>query len=310
MSSIRRHTDTNRTLLAGLDGSRLYTLAEFNSMSEDMKQNLFTNRVQQLKEHFGQDEVQPNTVIPTYAKLKTIHSYVMSHFKYTSDMVAYNKADMWDTEVFRRILICGVLKDDCDGAGSAMLQLAYYVFGFKKDMIYMVACATETNEGHYVTWHQCDDGIYYQIENRVRKPRTVKYMREFGYDYWDYASLTSPMNWKKAKQKVANIIYNTPNNIASDAPEFSFRKALSVDKSKMLVKDWFGFISGTTITVVSVVKDNASELVNTLQSNQHNLSQFIDAKEVGILMVLLSVIGIYLRTVTHKDIDEKRDYDN
>jgi len=150
----------------------------------------------------------------TYELLNKVQIWIMKHFRYESDGYIFNKEDMWSTIVFDLMVLEGIIEDDCDGFGYAIIEFAIRILQINPNRVYRVACAAETGEGHFVTWIKADDGVTYQLENRVRKPRTVKYMHELGYEYWYYSPMDkkhiSKNLWKNAPQKVMNIIYETP----------------------------------------------------------------------------------------------------
>jgi len=147
------------------------------------------------------------------------------------------------------------------------------------------------------------------MENRVQKPRSVKYMRDKGYEYMHYSKMTNVDRWYKADKRAAEIIYNTPSGLASDEAEFTIDKATAITKSKTLVKEWFQIASGSAITAVSVIKSNPEAIATTLSANKSDLSQFIGVEYIGLFVALLGFIGVYLRTITNKDVDNKIDYE-
>jgi hypothetical protein len=134
-------------------------------------------------------------------------------------------------------------------------------------------------------------------------------MRDLGYDYKHYSKMTNVDRWFVAKKRASEIIYNTPNDLASDAPEFTVDKATAITKSKTLVKEWFQVASGSAISVVSVIKNNPEAVASTLSANKADISQFVGAEYVGLFITILGFVGIYIRTITNKDIQHKIDYE-
>ncbi len=251
----------------------------------------------------------------TYKQLVKLQKLMLKHFNYVSDGYQFDEDDMWDTTAWIKWMFAYAqndkFSDDCDGFGYAVLGVLYYVFGYSKAEINRVACRTEppSSDGHFVVWVEAYDNNIYQMENRVKQPRSVKYMRDKGYEYWHYNSMVQTKEWYGAEKKASEIVYNTPNDLESDKPSFSLSKALRVDKSHSLLKEWVTVATGAITTVSSVVTHSGSDIVNTLQANQANLAQFLSPTILGMVMVVLGLLGVVLRTVTFKDIDMKRGYD-
>jgi hypothetical protein len=246
----------------------------------------------------------------SYDQLAKLQTYLLTKFHYVSDDWQFNEDDLWDTTVWAEAILCDdFFDDDCDGFGYAVLGILYYVFGYSRNQLERVACRTETKEGHFVCWVPADTGVIYQMENRVKKPRSVKYMRDLGYEYWHYSKMTNVDRWFNAEKRASQIIYNTPNNLESDKAEFSIAKALRVDKSKHLVKGWFQTVAGVAISIKAMLLSSAGALASTVQMNKHELSQIIDLKYIGLFITLLGILDIYIRTVTNKDVNAKRSID-
>jgi hypothetical protein len=301
-------TEYNRILRTRENLSALFpnwnflSLEEFDKLTNERKKQLFNNRIAELQAFFVVDKSNPNR---SYKTIKTAHQFIMRFFTYTPDEDMFQKADFWDTEGLAKLLICGFIKDDCDGAGYPILELLYRVFLFAKKDLYRVACGTETNEGHFVAWARGSDGYLYQVENRLQEPKSVKFMRNKGYEFWDYSPMTRVDRWFKAESFVSKEIYKTPNDLASDKPKFTLSKAFRIDKSKTLIKNWASVAIGSTVTIVS---QNSRDIVDTLQANESNISKFLDPSTLGIIMTILGLTGVFLRTVTNKDVDEKKEY--
>jgi len=287
---------------------KLYSEQEYAQLTEAERKDMFAERIMELQEYFGITDNTSGTI--SYTNLDKALNWVLDRFDYTPDNYEFNEDDFWDTEAFRKMVLQGFLKDDCDGAGYALLEILFRVFLVYKKNLYRVACRTETGEGHFVAQVNASDGITYQVENRVRKPRSVRYMRDKGYEYMHYSPMTRVDRWYNPDKRMADVIYNTPANLASDKPSFSVSKALRIGKSKSLIAHWttvgIGAISSTVSTVVSM----SGDVVSNLQANQSNLAQFMSPTYLGVLMVILGLIGVYLRTVTNKDIDSKVCYDD
>jgi len=252
----------------------------------------------------------------TYEQLSILQTWLLERFDYKSDEYIWNESDHWDTTAWMQMLLWDKkilphhrdkgIGSDCDFWGYALLGVLYYVFGYSKNDIFRVACATETNEGHFVVWVKDEIDIYYQMENRVQKPRSIKYMRDLGYEYWHYSSMKNVGKWFNAKKKVALIIYDTPNNLASDKPDFRFSNIFKINKSKTLVIGWFQFI----ISTMSAFFMNFDMIGSTLQAHRGDLSNILDPKSVSIIMIITSIMVLVTRVVTHKSIEVKKDWEN
>jgi hypothetical protein len=277
-------------------------------------QPLLEKRSKELKQIITGD---PNYKgLLTYDQLAKLQTWLLKRFDYQSDDYVFNKDDLWDTTAWKEALLAkdiqwhghpkGMFGSDCDSFGYAVLGILYYVFGYSKSHLERVACATETNEGHFVAWIQSKEGVVYQMENRIRKPRSVKYMRDFGYEYWHYSKMTNVSQWFDARKRASEIIYNTPSNLKSDRAEFELKKVFKIHKSKFLIKDWTQVFGGLIITVKSMLILNANEIANTLEAHKQDLSMFIDGKYIGITVMILGFVGLYLRTVTDKDLNLKK----
>ena len=206
--------------------------------------------------------------------------------------------DLWDTTAYDNLLKYGEFTGDCDDFGYCMLELLYRIYGLPKENLFRVSCSTETGEGHFVVWVRTNpEGIIYQVENRVRVPRSLVYMKELGYSYWHYSDMTRTDRWFDAEQKARDIIASTPSNLKADKPIFSVKKAFAVHKSKTLTVGW-----------VQIVTGFVSTMLPWLQSNEGYLERIISTESVGILMILLGFMAVFLRTVTSKDIDQKADH--
>lgn len=284
---------------------RNYTAEQYNQLSEKEKHSIFIDRIEDLQKFFG---ITKSGRI-TYDQIKQAQTWVLKRFVYKSDDYMFNKEDFWDTEAFKKMLLQGYLQDDCDGFGYAILGLLYRVFRVPKRDLYRVACLTETQEGHFVVQVRDVNGIVYQVENRIRIPRSVKYMKDKGYTYLNYSPMTRVDSWFSAPRHMAEEIYKTPNDLASDKAQFSITKAFRLDKSRSLINHWTTVTLGGITTAFSTFTNAGSQIVSTLQANQSNLAQFISPTNLGILMVVLGLIGVYLRTVTDKDIEMKAKYD-
>jgi hypothetical protein len=251
----------------------------------------------------------------SYRELARLQTWLLKRFDYVSDGWQFNKNDMWDTTAWKRAMVChiglikgdnGKFQGDCDDFGYAMLGILYYVFGYTKSQLERVACKTETGEGHFITWIQANDNVIYQMENRVRKPRSVKYMRDLGYEYWHYSKMTNVDKWFNAEKRASRIIYDTPANLESDKPEFSLAKALRIDKSKTLLKDWIQTIVGLFIGIKTAILSAPNEVADILSANKSDLTNIVSNEVLGFTIAVLGFIGIYLRTITNKDVDHKK----
>jgi len=230
------------------------TYETYNKLSKDVKKKLLNEKILELR-NLWDVTLGAN---PTYDQLAAVQKWALSHFDYTPDGYQFNKEDMWDPLAFEKMLLVDKLKDDCDGFGYAILGIMYHVFGMKKQDIYRVSCATETNEGHFVAWVRSKSGIVYQLENRVRKPRTIKYMRELGYEYWHYSPMTNVGQWFNAKKKAAEFVYDTPIKAAGNEPELNVGTMIkATPKSKTLMFGWLDKLITTSIGTLGALATQA-----------------------------------------------------
>jgi len=246
----------------------------------------------------------------TYWQLQALQTWLIDKFDYVSDDYQFDEADYWDTTVWMEAILLDRFTDDCDGFGYAVLGILYYVFNYQKKDLYRVACATETKEGHFVAWAVAAEGYTYQMENRSRYIRSVKYFKDLGYNYWYYSPMTKPNVWFDPTQKLGRLLVETPSNLAADKARFRIGKIFEVHKSKTLIKEWGSAVIGTVVSAGGFIMNHPTDLASTIQSNQHWFMQIFDAKTVGLIMIALSFSGLYLRAVTDKDVDIKRDIDD
>ncbi len=265
------------------------TREEFDALSVD--------EAKEIGIKYGKEILIPFIGMPkkgkmTFEQLQLLSDWLHDKFVYTSDMERWGVQEKWETSTYLRILLQTTLNDDCDAMSNAVSGVLHYIFGLPKDNLWQASCRTETGEGHLVSWTRATNGVIYQLENRKRQVYTLKYYRDLGYEYWDYSSFLKPMEWDKAQEFVALEIYNTPNNLKSDKPNFRVSKAFRVDKSKTLLKNWSGIAIGGFVSVSNSIQDNPQGSLILL----------------GVIMVALGLLGVYLRTITNKDIDIKRGY--
>jgi len=239
---------------------------------------------------------------PEYSDIEKVYHYIRKRFVYVSDDYQFNKADYWDTESFDKLLYFGILYGDCDDFGYASLEFFYRVLNMKKKDLYRVACAAENGEGHFVSWIRSSDGYLYQVENRLPmfgdRPRTPKFMKEAGYKYWHYSDMTNTKKWYDAIPFISREIYNTPDNLAADEDVISLKTLFAVDRSKTLLKEWSQALIGVGAVAVP-----------TLQSSERYLSQLLDGRTLGIVMIALSIVGAFIRLKTYKRVEQKKGYD-
>jgi hypothetical protein len=131
-------------------------------------------------------------------------------------------------------------------------------------------------------------------------------MRNLGYEYWHYSKMTNVDRWFNAEKRAAEIIYNTPTNLESDKPEFSLAKALRIDKSKTLLKDWTQAIVGLFIGIKATILSAPNEVADILSANKDDITNIVSNEVLGFTIAVLGFIGIYLRTITNKDVDHKK----
>ena len=245
-----------------------------------------------LRNKFGVNSSNIGTV--TYEQLEQVQSYLLSKFTYVTDEVQFEKIDYWDTQAFDKLLRYDKFEGDCDDFGYCVIELCHKVFELPKQDIYRVSCKVETGGGHFVAWIKAADGYTYQLENRIRVPRSIKFMVDFGYTYMHYSSMKHTDMWYDANIKVKALVLETPPNLKADRSIFTVRKALAVEKSKSLQVGWFQVMLGFFST-----------LMPFLQNNEGYLEKILSAESVGVVMILLGFITIFLRTITNKDISLK-----
>jgi len=156
----------------------------------------------------------------TLANIAKILTWYLKSFNYQSDAVTFGKEDFWNTLAFEWFLLDGILWDDCD-SGYVLIAAIILIIGISdRTRVCRVSCRTETGEGHFVVWVKSDSNIWYQVENRIRVPRTVKYMRDMGYQYWHYSTMApkdiKTNKWYSAEARAAKIIYETPAGLEAD----------------------------------------------------------------------------------------------
>jgi predicted transglutaminase-like cysteine proteinase len=232
----------------------------------------------------------------TYELLDKVLKYVNARITYEYDSENYGKTDFWNTQAFRWFVVDGYLLDDCDGSGYVFIGMALHVLKIHPKHVFRVSCATETNEGHFVCWVRASNGILYQIENRLRQPRTLRYMHDFGYKYWQYSDM-SPANirkdrWYNAENKVMKEIYKTPISAPGNEPTGSLATAIkNTAKSKTLT---FGIFDKLLTTVGGVLGTLAT--VN-------------DWKVAGLVVLygLISLVVVYyIRSITYEPLEFKK----
>jgi predicted transglutaminase-like cysteine proteinase len=265
---------------------------------EELK--LIEEKIKEVREELNISYPMKN---PSYEVIEKIYRYVIDRFHYVSDDYNFGKVDFWNTLAFEWLMLDDQLFDDCDGCGMSMLEFAVKVVGVDKSNLKAVACQAESGEGHFVGLIKADDGVWYQVENRLPmfgdKPRSVKYMRDIGYEYWHIMSLNDrKKKWVKAREFISGAIYDTPDNLEADVEEITFKSATAIHKSKTLLKEWGNALIGTSAI-----------LVPTIQSEEKHLSQFLDTQTLGVIMVILSAVGVVIRLRTYKRVSAKKDYD-
>jgi len=131
-----------------------------------------------------------------------------------------------------------------------------------------------------------------------------------------YNPLTKNRKHYKPEEFIAKQLYLYQQaeqkgvRLEAERPKFTWSKIFRVDKSKTLIKEWFGAISGIIITTKAVVANYSNEIIDTINANKSDLSQYLPDASVGVLITVLSFVGLYLRAVTDKDVEAKRDYDD
>jgi len=232
-----------------------------------------------------------------YLQLELIQNYVLSKFNYIGDDKQFKLGDYWDTTAWMKCLLAEEdgWYGDCDEFGYAVLGILYHVFGYKSTDIFRSSCAAETGEPHFVAWAISEEGVYYQMENRIKRPRTVRYMRDLGYEYWLFSSMLNTKKWNKAPNKVKDIIYNTPPNLESEKPRVTLRALTAVDTSKTQVNNWIQIVGGLTTAIVS--------LATTVESVSQTTMLI-----AGIVLSVFGAIGLYLRAVTYEEVERKKGY--
>jgi hypothetical protein len=258
----------------------------------DTEESVYIRNIAEIRKELGYEVGDPIT----YDLLDKVLKYVNSRITYAYDSVTFGKSDLWNTQAFRWFVVDGHLLDDCDGSGYVFIGMALHVLQMPPENVFRVSCATETNEGHFVCWVKASSGVIYQLENRIRKPRTLRYMHDFGYKYWHYSNM-SPNTirkdiWYKAENRVMKEIYKTPIDALGNEPDGSMLTAVrATNKSKTLS---FGLFDKLLTTAGGVIGTIAT--VN-------------DWKVAG-MIILYGVISLgvvyYIRSVTYEPLEYKQ----
>ena len=260
--------------------------------------------------------------------LNNLQSWLLKRFKYTGDHRNFKISDYHNPLSFEWLMLDNVLFDDCDGFGMATLKAYNIILKIPKHKIFRVSCLTEepNPEGHYVAWVKADDGIIYQMENRVLYARTLRYMRDVvGYTYWDYSSMEAKYMkddiWMKAEGMVERTIRATPKGLsadllalvregrATDAVSEDGRKALKLSTIKygavsMLDSVKYLNVSKTLMTSLTQGITSLGILGDAILNNRGSIGIVI-----GLLVLAFSAVQWYNRGVTTKSLKSKRSYD-
>jgi len=233
----------------------------------------------------------------TFNRLKEALTWVKSNFKYQSDGYVFDRSDFWSTIVFDLMMLEGMTEDDCDGAGYGIIEFLIRVFGMDLARVFRVGCQTETNEGHFVVWARADDGVYYQLENRIgNTPRTVKAMHDKGYIYWYYSSMErkyiSKNKWFNAMAKMKQIVYDTPNNtpIEAEEPHMTIGEIVRATPDSRTLQYGAGYMGGGLAVAAGL-------------ANQH------DWKVVALFGAYALIGGLgfyYFRSITTRPLDRRK----
>jgi len=248
----------------------------------------------------------------SYDQIDVIQKFLLNRFEYIPDDEIFKVSDYWDTRSLIELLLTGGVKGDCDNFGRPIEALFYYLCNYAKKDLYEVACEAETGEGHYVCWVRADDDLIYQVENRIYEPKTIRQMLDRGYKFWHYRPLTVHDKWFKPDKFIANELYKYTQvpNLEAEKPKFSWRKALRIDKSKTLLTNWLGMLGAIGAGIFNMIANGGNEIVTTLNANKEDIGYYIPEHTVGVIATAIFMLNIYLRTVTNKDVEDKKDYDH
>jgi hypothetical protein len=205
--------------------------------------------------------------VASYRNLQKILDWYHANFHYQSDAITFGKDDFWNTMAFSWYILDGTLWDDCD-SGYALIEAIERIIGLdsntERKRIRRVSCKTETGEGHFVVWVKADDDIWYQVENRIRIVRTVKYMRDFGYQFWHYSNMSAEHintnKWFDAEKEAARICYETPSGLASDKKmeDMTTEEVISAVPESRTLQFGTG-VGGTTLTGAVIALANQAD---------------------------------------------------
>ena len=286
----------------------LLTYDEFRKLNQQELDSIKDEAIQFFHERLDANYLSGNL---GYKEIAEIMTASINRFNYTTDEENYQVLDYWSTKTLIELLATGTLRDDCDGRGREFEGIFFYLCNVQKKDLYEAACRAENGEGHYVCWIRSKDNLLYQVENRISRPRTIQYMLDLGYQYWDYRPLTQVGKWFKPEVFIGKELYKytQADTLEADRPEFSFEKAAMLNKSKTLIKEWFGAVSGGFLVIKGIAVDYSNEVTDILNSNKEAIGHYVSLELVGSVVVVWSLLGIYLRVVTNKDIGRKRSYD-
>jgi len=283
-----------------------------------------TKRIKEVRVEIGFNIGDPIT----YDLIATVQTWILSRFNYRSDIRTFNKQDFFNTQAFEWLMLDDYLDDDCDGMGYALIEFFIRVLSMPRHLVHRVACTTETLEGHFVCWVISVDSIYYQVENRVMYPRTLRYMRDVvGYTYMAWSTMSREDikidRWYEPAQKVQDIIDATPKGLSADliaytlegrgkdevidnltleeakAGKLSSLKAGAVD---MLDSVKYVDKSKTLITSVTQLIAGMGIFIGSMKENSETI-----AIVAGLVIIGYGVIHWYLRGVTTKSLKAKDD---
>ena len=132
-------------------------------------------------------------------KLGVIHSLIVKHFVYTSDFKKFKLAEYWEGDVLGKAMLKGSLKLKGDCEEYAMTCMRKCVDSGYSARI--VACMTETNEGHAICEVASPDGkaaLYFDN----RRQRIVRREELQGYRFLS----CSPWNPKPRENRPWTVV--------------------------------------------------------------------------------------------------------
>ena len=100
-------------------------------------------------------------------RFAAVHKWLFKHFGYRTDQEQYGKPEEW-TGALEQLIESGLIKDDCDGYGSALLQVMVYSGSISPYKCAELMIDAEKRDGvadHYAAGFQDNDGKWWVAHN-------------------------------------------------------------------------------------------------------------------------------------------------